>query len=88
MFYYCDGLRNLNLSSFDTSNVTNMSKMFLGCINLTRLNLSSFDTSNVTDMNRMFYNCQGLQTIYISTLFDVMDVTNFSYMFYMNTKLV
>jgi surface protein len=87
MFHQCSQLSELDFTGFDTSLVTNM-KYMLSNVKVTSLNLSSFDTSNVTDMNRMFYNCQGLQTIYISTLFDVMDVTNFSYMFYMNTKLV
>jgi len=55
------------LSSFDTSNVTNMSYMFEGCTGLTNLDLSSFDTSKVTNMGSMFYNMTNLKTIYVST---------------------
>ena len=36
--YYngCQNLKEINLSSFDTTNVTNMTGMFLKCKNLTR----------------------------------------------------
>ena len=43
----------LDLSSFDTSKVTDMKYMFGGS-KATTLNLSSFDTSKVTDMSDMF----------------------------------
>jgi surface protein len=45
----------LDLSSFDTSNVTAMDYMFYGC-SATTLDLSSFDTSKVTNMTNMFRN--------------------------------
>jgi len=50
---FCDisGIANLDLSGWDTSNVTDMSGMFYGSdIN----HPLHFDTSSVTDMNRMF----------------------------------
>ena len=43
----------LDLSSFDTSKVTNMYYMFYGS-SATTLDLSSFDTSNVTNTGSMF----------------------------------
>ena len=43
----------INVSKFDTSNVTNMECLFLLCRNVEQLDLSSFDTSKVTDMNGM-----------------------------------
>ena len=33
MFYGCSSLDELNLSNFNTDNVTNMSSMFSGCSN-------------------------------------------------------
>ena len=57
MFYCCENLNNLNLSSFDTKNVSNMSYMFYGCNNLNNLDLSSFDTNNVTNIKSIFYRC-------------------------------
>jgi surface protein len=54
MFYDCSSLINLNLSNFNTTNVTDMSGMFYGCESLTNLNLSNFNTTNVTNMSYMF----------------------------------
>ena len=44
MFYHCSNLTNLNLSSFDTKNVTNIHEMFYNCSELINLdvNQSSF----------------------------------------------
>ncbi len=47
---------SLDLSNFDTSNVTSMYGMFSQC-GATSINLSGFDTSNVTDMSYMFHLC-------------------------------
>ena len=66
MFFHRSKLTTLDLSGFDTSNVTYMGCMFSSCSNLTTLDLSGFDTSNVTGMNSMFYDCSNLTTIYIS----------------------
>ena len=70
----------LNLSSFDTSKVTNMAGMFGDMRNLTTLDLSSFDTSKVTDMSYMFYSMRSLTTIDLSN-FDTSKVTNMQAMF-------
>ena len=50
MFSSCINLFKLNLSLFNTNNVTDMSGMFSGCNNLSKLNLSSFNTNNVNNM--------------------------------------
>ena len=44
MFENCLSLTTLDLSNFDTSNVTDMSYMFRGCTSLTSLNISNFNT--------------------------------------------
>ena len=54
MFSKCSSLINLNLSNFNTNNVTNMSYMFFNCSSLTSLNLSNFNINNVNDMWYMF----------------------------------
>ena len=56
MFAACDNLTKIDVSSFDTSNVTNMEYMFCSCTNLTSLDLSGFDTSKVTSIDYMFSN--------------------------------
>ena len=63
MFNDCESLTSLDLSSFNTSLVTNMSSMFFGCASLTSLDLSSFNTSLVTNMGSMFYGCYKLSTL-------------------------
>ena len=47
MFYKCSSLEEINLSKFNTKNVTNMSYMFGYCSSLKELNLSNFNTSKV-----------------------------------------
>ena len=71
----------IDLSNFDTSEVTNMGLMFYGMSNLTTLNVSHFDTSKVTDMHNMFYGTSNLTTLNVSN-FDTSKVTNMGLMFY------
>ena len=53
MFCGCKSLINLNLSNFNTQNVTNMSNMFNNCNTLKTINLSNFDTQKVNNMSGM-----------------------------------
>jgi len=69
------GLDNLN-----TSEVTNMNRMFARCSALRSLDVSSFDTSQVTDMSRMFWDCQSLTSLDL-TSFDTSKVTDMEAMF-------
>ena len=66
MFYNCCRLTNIDLSSFNNKNVTDMSSMFYECSKLTNIDLSSFNTENVTDMSSMFYKCSNLKKIRIT----------------------
>ena len=54
MFYYCSSLTSLNLSNFNTINVTDMSRMFSLCSSLNTLDLSNFDTKNVKNSKEIF----------------------------------
>lgn len=54
MFYNCSSLTSLNLSSFDTSNVTSMYGMFYECYKLSSLDLSSFNFGSDTIFTLMF----------------------------------
>ena len=64
MFDNCyGGLTSLDVSSFDTSNVTNTECMFRGCRSLVSLDLSKWDTSKVTNVGNMFTACAKLKTI-------------------------
>lgn len=56
MFWGC-GFSTIDLSHFDTKNVTNMNSTFRQCPNLTSIDASYLDVSNVTDMYCfLFYN--------------------------------
>ena len=79
-FLNCSKLTSIDLSNFDTSNVTNMWAMFQGCSTLSTLVLSNFDTSNVTNMKSMFSYCSNLSSLDLSK-FDTSNVTDMSYMF-------
>ena len=54
--------KHLDLSEFDTSEVTNMSLMFAGA-KFEKLTLGKFDTSKVTDMSYMFQGCCNLKSV-------------------------
>ena len=77
---YYSSLENLDLSSFNTSNVTTMERIFSYCSSLTSLDLSSFNTLNVTNMSNMFSNCSSLTSLDISG-FNTSKVTDMSNMF-------
>ena len=80
MFCECSTLISLDLSNFNTENVTNMNSMFRECSNLTFLNLQNFNTSKVTNMSHMFRKCSSLIFLNLSN-FNTENVTNMSYMF-------
>ena len=81
MFYSKGYLTSIEFGSgFNTSNVTNMLRMFAGCFRLTSLDLSNFNTSNVTSMEIMFSRCFGLTSLDVSN-FNTENVTYMGHMF-------
>ena len=86
MFYNCNSLTSLDVSNWDTSNVTDMSSMFFHCSDLISLDVTNFDTSNVTDMSSMFSYCNSLTSLDLSN-WDTSNVTDMSYMFRACNKL-
>ena len=68
------------LDYLNTSEVTDMSGMFLGCSSLTEIDFSHFDTSQVTNMNGMFMECSSLTALDLSS-FNTAKVTNMGAMF-------
>ena len=77
MFYGCDNIIGIDLSSFDTKNIINMKNMFMFCINLKSIDLSNFNTTNVENMENMFYRCKNLIKLNL-TSFDIKNVKNIS----------
>ena len=74
MFGMC-AATSLNLSSWDTSNVKDMSYMFNYLPAITSLNLSGWDTSSVTSMRFMFTNIEGVMVG--SSRLESLDVSHF-----------
>lgn len=78
LFSEYKNLQDIDLSSFDTSLVTNMSYMF-NRSPIKTLDVSRFNTQNVTDMNHMF---GGLRITQLELgNFDTSNVTNMKSMF-------
>ena len=86
MFRGMSNPTSLDLSKFDTSQVTDMSQMFSDMSNLATLNLSNFDTSNVTNMSYMFNYTYRLISLNLSN-FDTSQVTNMNSMFFGVSRL-
>ncbi|SHL23684.1 BspA family leucine-rich repeat surface protein, partial [Xylanibacter ruminicola] len=86
MFYECQALTTLDLSSFKTYRVINMMNMFYGCSNLKNLNISSFETDDVKYMDGLFYGCSSLESIDVSG-FNTSKVTTMMSMFRDCSKL-
>lgn len=80
MFEQCEALTSLNVSSFNTANVTDMHEMFRDTA-LPSLDLSHFDITNVTDMGQMFDGCTALTSIDISN-FNTASISDIHRMFY------
>ena len=80
MFNGCWDITEIDLSNFDSSEVTNMESMFYFCTSLTSLDLSNLDTSKVRDMENMFSCCWSLTSLNLST-FNTSQVKNMHGMF-------
>ena len=77
MFRNCQNLLSLDISSFNTANVTNMGAMFANCSNLDYLDVSALNTAKVTNMDRMFDSCSSLISLNLSNF----DTTNVESMY-------
>ena len=72
---------DIDVSNFNTSNVTNMYSMFSGMSKITSLDVSNFDTSKVTNMSHMFNSMHNLSSLNLSN-FDTSNVKEMYNMFY------
>ena len=87
LFRNCKDIIFLDLSNFDTSDVSNMSGMFDGCSKLKEIKgLNMIITSKVKTMDGMFNKCKELENLDLSH-FDTSNVTNMSLMFNYCSKL-
>ena len=80
MFFGCSSLANIDLSSFNAKEVSNMCEMFAGCSKLTNVDLSLSEANQITNMSAMFFGCTNLTKINLSSL-NINKVANTSKMF-------
>ena len=86
MFFHLSSIEYIDMSIFDTSQVTDMSYMFSGDESLEEIYFGrNFNTSNVTNMSHMFEDT-WLEELDLSS-FDTSKVTDMSYMFSTNDNL-
>ena len=83
----CTSLTTLDVSSWNTSSVTNFNAFAYGCTSLTTLDVSSWATSSVTNFGNFAYNCHDL-VVLNTTSWDTSSVTNCSYMCINCTSLI
>ena len=77
LFYNFRNVKSIDLTYFDTSNVTNMNYMFSACRNLINLTFGeNFNTSNVTNMSYMFSYCNNLTSEEMQPIINSLNVSN------------
>lgn len=86
MFTHFTGMTDIDLSSFDTSEVEDMNSMFYFNFALEKLDVSGFDTSRVRIMREMFDSLSSLKELDVSN-FNTSNVENMRYMFYNVNKM-
>ena len=79
MFSNCIKLEEINLNSFETSLIRDMSYMLYNCSSLENVNLLSFDTSTVTKMDYMF-GYSGIKNLNL-TSFNTLNAKSFKGIF-------
>ena len=80
MFYDFKNIIYVDLSKFDSSQVTLTSFMFDGCSSLSSINFENFNTSSVISMSLMFNLCNSLISLDLSH-FNTSSVTSMEKMF-------
>ena len=67
LLWGCTNLQTVDVSGWDTSNVTAMGSAFDCCLKLKTIKgIESWDTSNVTEMYTMFQSCEKLKKLDLS----------------------
>lgn len=81
MFQWFTKMETIDLTGFDTSEVTSMNTMFYTMNSLKSIDVSGFNTSNVTDMYAMFDQTGVIEQLNVSN-FDTSNVTDMKWMFF------
>ena len=82
MFNKCNYIKSIDLSFFDSSDVTNMSYMFSECFTLENINLTNLKADNVIDMSYMFNKCYELRCLQFPESFNTQNLEKMTSMFH------
>ena len=74
MFEDCESLTELDLSSFDTSNVGGMARMFKNMKSIVELDLSGFSNRSLYSISEMFSGDINLETVIVSNKWEPKSV--------------
>ena len=86
MFCLCSSLEEVDVSHFNTTNVSNFTSMFTSCSSLKKIDLSKWDMSNATSTSSMLSSCDALAEIDISSFING-DKMDMNYMFAVNSAV-
>ena len=75
-----EAVRHIDLTGFDSSQMTDMSGLFEYCEHVESLDVSGFDTARAMSMSNMFCGCEHLVSLDLSG-YDTTHVTDMSRMF-------
>ena len=87
LFSDMNNILSIDLSNFDTSEVTDMTEMFCNCANLKNINFKNLNTEKVEKMDKMFYNSPKIITLDISS-FVTTSLKSMGNMFNTNVNLI
>ena len=78
MFYKCSKLQKIDLSNFNTNNITNLSYVFCECSSLKELNIE-LNTNKAKNMIYMFSLCPNELIIKIKNLYKNITLDAFAW---------
>ena len=81
IFYKCSSLTSLDVSTWDTAGVADMSGTFFDCSSLTSLDVSTWNTAGVADMSHMFFSCDRLVSVYVGSGWNTDNASSSGMMF-------
>lgn len=88
MFKNCTGIKNLDLTYFDTSTVgTSMQDLFFGCTALETVNIKNFDVNRFKIINSLFNGCSSLRSVDMSNWKNTSGITSATSVFRNCTSL-
>ncbi len=80
MFNECCSLKDLNMTNWNTDELTNMIQTFYNCASLEKIDISNFNTSKVNTMRSCFSYCTSLKSLELGKI-DTSQNEDFSFMF-------